>query len=322
MSPPLTFLLKTLFVADSAKLTDDRPTMKELRIIKLRSFLIAVSISVLHFAVSAKADSQFGAVSGSTGRAGVAANDNGEQIFMNPAAMVHGKSFVHGYFYRRGTSEEDEENDWLGLTIQDNSENVFLTGGFLYGQESRTFQNLANYKERRIQVSVAKFVTDHISMGLSAYNIRREVFNDKEYEFYDGDLGLLWNPHPQFAIGAKYDNWAKHGDEAPDHVQLKDRLTIGANYVVLDRVRARLDLSQQLEDNPEDRVDFRTGLESFIDTFFVLRFGFERDQLADRKYYSAGMGFTGPRLRIDYSYRKNADYSGGALHSVDFRIPF
>ena len=237
--------------------------------------------------------------------------------------MVHGKTFTQGYFYRGGYSNPSERNRWLGISLQDNSENLVSTGGLLYGQEDRSFLNLADYKERRIQISLASFVRKHFSFGMSVYNIRRDVENDKEYEFYDGNFGFLWNPLPSLGVGLRYDNFAKHGTAGvPTHIRLRDQLTIGTNYVVMETVRARLDLSQQMESNPNNRVDFRAGLESFFDAFFVLRFGFERAQLEDRKYYSAGIGFTGPRLRIDYSYRKNADYSGGALHSVDFRLPF
>ena len=290
--------------------------------INFRSIFIAVSISVLHLAPYAKADSLYGAVSGATGRAGVAANDHGEQIFMNPAAMVHGKSFINSYFYRGGLSEDGERNQWFGLGIQDNSEDVFLTGGFLYTMETQSFKTLADYDEQRLQLSFAKFIYRQVSLGMSVYHISRDVENDQKYEFYDGNIGIMWNPDPNYAFAATYDNWARHGDDVPEHVQLKDRLTIGANLLLIEKVRARLDVSQQMEDNPENRADLRMGLESFIDAFFVFRVGFERAQLEDRQYYSAGFGFTGPMLRVDYSYRKNADYSGGALHSVDFRLPF
>ena len=104
--------------------------------------------------------------------------------------------------------------------------------------------------------------------------------------------------------------------------RLRDRLTLGVNYVVIEKVRARLDFSQQMESNPDHKLDVRAGLESFMDAFFVLRLGFESEQLTGRKYYSVGIGFTGPALRVDYAYRQNGDFSGGALHSVDFRLPF
>ncbi|MEK6556066.1 MAG: hypothetical protein AABZ31_12550, partial [Bdellovibrionota bacterium] len=65
----------------------------------------------------------------------------------------------------------------------------------------------------------------------------------------------------------------------------------------------------------------KAGIESFIDAFLVLRMGYQINELEDRNYYSLGFGFTGPRLKIDYSYQQNEDYTKGAMHSVDFRLP-
>ena len=54
----------------------------------------------------------------------------------------------------------------------------------------------------------------------------------------------------------------------------------------------------------------------------VFRLGFRRDELADSRIYTAGIGFNGPRLRFDYTVEKNAENTSGALHSVDLRVPF
>jgi hypothetical protein len=89
-----------------------------------------------------------------------------------------------------------------------------------------------------------------------------------------------------------------------------------------DFFRARLDLSRQLEFNPDGEWQIQGGFESFISEFIVLRLGYDYNHLTQENNFTIGLGFEGPRLKLDYAYVDNGNRLGGALHSIDLRIPF
>jgi hypothetical protein len=287
-----------------------------------RCFFIVVAIILTHIGTNAQAESPEGPVAGAVGGAGVAANDQGEQILMNPAALSHSAGMVTSYFYRDGYVAPSERDHWAGFTLVDNGDDVYFAGGFLYTKSARSFLSLADYKEERLQISFSHFIYRQVSLGGSIYRLDRQVEGDRDYVFWDGEVGLLWNPLPNFAMGAVMRNVGRHGEKAPAHVIPYGRAILGLNYLFMPQFRLRADIERQTEENPEGKNIYRMGLESFVDAYLVIRLGTEVDEPADRDYFTAGFGFTGPRLRIDYAYKKNTDFSGGALHSVDFRLPF
>lgn len=294
-----------------------------------RCRFIAVLIILLHICVSSKAQStgtafgsSVGAVSGATGGAGVAASDIGEQVLLNPAAIVHGGSFAMGYFYRGGSLGPSERNQNITVTIMDNSPDIMFSGGFLYSQETLSYLSTPDAKAKRLQVSMASFIFKQFSYGASAYHYEVDADGLGNFSTVKFNFGLMWNPSPIFAMGFHAENMGGKQGGLFQFYSPKDRVTLGMNYLFMPQFRFRADVSQQTEFNPDGKFDLRGGFESFIDAFLVLRVGYENAALLDRNFLTAGFGFTGPRVQIDYAYRADTGHSDGALHSVDFRLPF
>lgn len=287
-------------------------------------FLICVLVSLAHLPSISKAEPPFSPVSLATGRARVAANDQGAQVMSNPAALVHADAFVSSFFYQAGMSAESEREERFTGTMVDNGDDVLFSGGFLYSMGRESYLNQQDFREKRFQASFARFIFQQLSMGGSVYYLERNLDGGRKHNFLDGDLGLMWNPIPDLGLGARYDSLADHDDESPEYLRPLNRVTLGVNYLFMPQFRARADLTRitELSSDAGGEWDVRTGLESFVDAYFVIRLGFEDESSQDRQFASAGFGFVGPRLQIDYAYRKNLDFSAGAMHGVDFRLPF
>lgn len=292
-------------------------------------FFIIMSFILLYFPIHSNAETPFSPVTLATGRAGVATNEMGMQILTNPAALIHAPAFASGIFYTGGMVAESERYQNYSVTLVDNGDDVFTAGAFLYSSSQKSFQNLEDFDEQMFQISFGGFIYRHLSMGININHFRISLdddtsFMESSHRFWDYDLGLLWNPIPDFAFGVLYEGIANHSASIPVHMTPQDRFTAGVNYLAMEQFRLRADLTRLTEKGADfgGDWDIRAGLESYVDAWLVLRMGFESENSKDREFISAGFGFTGPRLNVDYAYRKNTDFNDGALHSVDFRLPF
>ncbi len=288
-----------------------------------REFLIFISlIIVTQYSPFTYAQYLSGPVSQSLGGAGLAANDEAEQLLLNPAVLVHSHGAAVGYYYSDGYKGKNEHDSFYGATATDNTEDVFISGGVAAFKRRRTFDNFSTLDEIDGQISFAKSLFRQISLGATIEYLQQDAVGGEKYTQVDATLGLLWNPLPVFAVGFVARNLAPTDTDIPEPIRQRDELGVGIHYIALDFFRFRLDIIRPMQLNPEKDYIFKGGIESLVDAYLAIRIGVQNDGISDRHIYSAGFGFVGPRLKIDYSYVKNAEYSGGAMHSVDFRLPF
>jgi hypothetical protein len=278
--------------------------------------------SVTQFSSLGYAQNPTGPVSSALGGAGIAANDEGEQILHNPGVLAHAKDLVLGAFFSDGYRGENEHDKFIGGTITDNTSESGIAGGFSFFKRRRTFNAAPTLDEIYGQISLAKPIYKFLSGGITFDHLRQQEVGGEKYTQTDITLGFLLNPTPELGVGFVAKNLLGRDEDVPAYLQLKDELGVGVNYLFMKTFRGRLDIVRQTESNPDSKMVFKGGLESFVDAFLVLRMGYQANELEDRNYYSLGFGFTGPRLKIDYSYVQTEDFSGGAMHSVDFRLPF
>jgi hypothetical protein len=87
-------------------------------------------------------------------------------------------------------------------------------------------------------------------------------------------------------------------------------------------VGVRFDITRHEVHNVGQKLVYMGGFESMTSDFWVLRAGFRRDDELGESFATLGLGFKGPRLRVDYAFEKDINGGSGALHSVDLRLPF
>lgn len=226
-----------------------------------------------------------------------------------------------GYVYKDGYHGKNEHDRAYALTIADNTADVLIAGAFTYVDRRRTFDSFHSLNERYFEFQFARRFFKYFSWGVGIFHLNQEAVSDDTYKQTNGRIGLFYNPNPELGVGFIANNIAGTDEDVTKPLRLKDELGLGANYIFMKQFRARADIYQQTQYNPDGKMRWGAGFESFVDAFFVVRGGYQSDALADRDYYTLGFGFTGPRLKIDYGYQKNVDDNRGGMHSVDFRMP-
>lgn len=286
------------------------------------SFAIFVFLSVMHLSDICYAQYLTGPVASALGGAGRAASDDGEQIFLNPAAIVHASVFSSSLFYEDGYVAEDDRHSRYGFSLADNSDDVLFSGGYSFARSKDTFANGDLREEDYHQISIGRFFAKHLSVGLALTYLITDIKNDDKYSQFDAHLGALYNPDPNYGMGIVFYNLRPRDTSTPLEIQNLDSVAVGGHYIFMPMFRMRFDVREQLVYNPQQLREYLFGVESKFSEFWTSRFGVQRDDLLRKDFYTLGLGFDGPKLKIDYFYRKNADFNDGAMHGVDLRMGF
>lgn len=262
-----------------------------------------------------------GPVSSAMGGAGRAAVDPVESHFRNPAVVPHAPQIDMGAYYQDGYRAKQTHETTLGVSMVDNTDEIICPGAIGYLQNRRTFPGL-QVNEKYIQGSLGSFVVPKLSFGLAGVYVAHDVENGKSYTQWDGILGLLYTPNSNLGLALTYSYFMNPPEDLPKILRLMPTVSLGAHYIYEDFLRLRLDVSRQEQDNVDKELIIESGIETRMPPFFVLRLGSQWNDIERRSYITAGLGFDGPRLKIDYSFQKMRGEEGYTMHGVDMRVAF
>lgn len=256
---------------------------------------------------------------GGSGRAGLDAN---EGAYLNPALVsLQPKSEVAGY-YRDGDASNLEHRTAWGVSLSENNEDVLFPGQVSYIR-TRVAGLTPNPANAEIwYLAAGKLIYKKFAIGLSAYEVNQSVAGQSLSLQFNGAIGGVFLITHDIGIAYVFENPAHASGDIPAALRLSEQQSVGAFYSMPYSARLRLDVIEPLEANPNQRVNLRTSIESAFSEFFVFRFGARWDEVADQRYLTAGLGFNGPMLKLDYGVEKNLAGTGGAVHSVDLRMTF
>jgi len=276
-------------------------------------FTFAVSIFISAVASGQSLTGVAPAAMGGAGRAGV---DAGSIAFLNPASMAHlrGYNIVSAYRYY-SVNPEGGGHDYFFHGSENQTDSLFPLG-VTYAQSKIDFP-LGHAKKREIHLTSAQMLGANFAFGIDFGRYDYQVTSSKKEAHWDSSLGLMYVATPQLGFGLVFGNYLK-----TDFPFLKRNIQFGTNYLFQDFLRAALDIVYQTEDNPDHKSIIMAGLEHrFLETL-PLRLGYRYDGLLGKRYTTAGFGWDGPRLGIDYAFEKNLSKSRDYAHWVDVRVYF
>lgn len=265
-----------------------------------------------------------GPISSALGGTGRAATEAEEGQFLNPAILPHARDFSSAVFYADGEKGKGFGETMVGIGFVDNTEGVLIPGGLTYLKTRRTIKDKPPVNEQYGLVAIGGFLARHFTGGLSIhYRDIVEEGGGLDVSVWNGTLGLLFAPQPDWGIGLAWDHFlTEDSDKLPQHLRDISELGLGAVYLYNEIFRFRFDLARAFGKDVQGKQRFGFGIETFVSNFLAVRVGAERDEMADKTFVSAGWAFAGPRLKLDYSFRNDVRNGNGAMHSVDFRVPF
>lgn len=257
-----------------------------------------------------------------TGGAGIAAISPLESPYVNPATLTHARSTSVGAFYRDGVWAKNSHETTFSGAVTDASSDVLFPASARYSRERIGFRDFPTIDSERIELSVAQFVFNGFSLGARGVRLKQQPDGEDQVTQYDFSLGVLWVPTSSIGVGLVYNDLTNPGSEIPSHLRLPRAFELGGQYVFSQFFKLRLDIGRVEESNPGNKFRFRSGMESKPNQFLAFRVGYQKDHWDKQEWWTAGFGFDGPNLKVNYAVAKNTVGAGGALHTIDLQLNF
>ena len=304
---------------------------------RITNFIVAAVIVIFN---GGHADAQYfvGPVALASGGSGTAAVLGSESSFINPALAAH----MHGH-YMAGFATWTEDvgparSRDLAVSLGENSfDSVVATAyGFvrrnLYDGdsvfESQDFHQvsfgkpIASKMTLGIQVSYLQTSPDPVLGGLAA--ARASDAAGVELKNWNGSIGILYLVHENMGLGFVRYNLGG----GPRNI-LPSKWATGVNYLFGDHFRARVDATYTEAELGVPRSDPRgesyglhTGLETLLGDVLWIRAGFSSESRGWHERIHIGLGWSGPKLAMEYAYRKDIRSAEQWIHGFDLRFYF
>lgn len=280
--------------------------LNPLSVIKLPVLLSLYFIS--SFAQAQSFSSAATAGSGGAGRAGV---DAGDVNYLNPAALVH----LKGRYLYSTASKED-----LSVGLSETSREVVVPASLSYYQNN--FENLAHQSVhiQDTRLSLADFMFEKASIGLTGI-MNSSRLNEASYRQTNGNVGFFYTPTENFGLSYVFYNVFAEDSQVPEAIRLRSQMAAATNYVFRKFLRFRADVLSAAN-NDYGHSTYMAGIETFMNEFIMVRFGYATDTLVGRDLVTEGIGFRGPVFSVNYAHQGAVRGSDFDRHSIDLSISF
>lgn len=264
-----------------------------------------------------------GPVPAAMGGAGRAGAESSQIMMLNPAAAVQADGLEMNLIFQDGYLARGTHESNYAISMVENREGLIAAGGFSYVKKRRTVGGQIAFEEQFIQGALAhKILPNRLSVGAAAFYSTQDLDGGQKYVQWNGSAGLLYTPTTRFGLAYVFANPVHPDQQIPMAARLIPQQSIGLHYMVPLLIRLTADVTRWEKQNPNKKGVLQMGSELMVAPFFLSRFGYEIDDITKQNRLTLGLGFSGPRLKMNYSFAKPMKDSNGAMHSVDMRVPF
>lgn len=284
-------------------------------------------ISILFF-ISSKgfAQSFVGPQASAIGGAGIAAVVPGESALLNPASVSFFKEYYATGFFSSGSHPNEGDRQQLGALLSDGSPDRIFQGSLAYVRSTSSPVGTNEVRTQDIHITGSNFVWKNVAFGISAHRFVYHRDGVPESTQYNGGAGILYVFSNQLTFGLVASDILKSmgSGAVPPEGRLNKTYGLGASYIFEDKLGLRLDITRPTDNNPNHNSNIMGGFESEWLQFFAFRSGFRWEEAVgpEKRVFTAGLGFKGPKLRADYGFEKDTEVAGGVRHSFDLWMSF
>ncbi|MEQ1877083.1 MAG: hypothetical protein ABL958_10585 [Bdellovibrionia bacterium] len=262
-----------------------------------------------------------GPTSTAIGGAGTAGVNILEASHRNPATLPHVVGYHFGFLYNSGsargeaTAPETSVSDF-GIVLTDVSEEVLVPAALSY-VKGTTVVNGVETNESEIHVGAGFRVVKFLTAGFSIERLTQSQLNGPEMLDHNATAGLLFTPRFNIGLSLVFRDMLN-----TRNIEMNPTTTVGVLWMFDTFLKVYLDLSQPQKSNPSRREIVAIGVESTpVGREVMVRTGGRWDQYIGKRYMTAGLGWDGPNLSVDWGYEKNLDFDE-YRHLVDMRVQF
>ena len=148
-------------------------------------------------------------------------------------------------------------------------------------------------------------------IGLSIKYFEDTLIDDTAFSY---DIGLLMRPSENLNISLVGKNL-----EETDFDFVHETYTAGAAYTISPELTISVDHTQDLDLDADNTIS-AIGVEYTLSSAFTIRGGYNRDEISDADYYSAGLSIFDRTGYLEYGYRWNKDNKDDNIHSVSLSL--
>ena len=275
----------------------------------MKIFFVSLFAAIQFFSCNSFA--AVGAVTTATGGSGRGAIEPVDGVLLNPAVIsdLPNKNFSVNYSL-----------DQWALTISDNGKEAYFPAALVF-ENSKTDTidtkqlgvSVASYRWKKFVIGANFSVIDYLDHTVAGF--------EQVYHQPAADLGGTLAISNDFGIGLVFNKVASNKVDLAENLQTQKTSAIGLSYIYQNFVRFRFDV-ESAPDYKTDRLVYMAGMENFINDWVVVRMGYQNNNVLNKNYISAGVGFTGPQFGLHYAYISNAADKTEDKHLFDLGIPF
>lgn len=257
---------------------------------------------------------------GGTGRAGI---DMTEAGTLNPAMLGFAKRLEFETFYQQGRLEPEKNHTQYGASVVDSGADSLFPGSFTYAHMYSKYPSQNHTSTELLHLAMGEFINKKFSAGVSVYRAESTFdISKQKVTRWNGQAGVLYLITPDLGLAYVMDNVFRKNDIHDEEKFLAQAHSIGTYYRYSSVGRFRADAVYSDQKNLPAKWNWHLGYDSPLSEFFTLRLGTFWKNAEDQRGWSAGFSFDGPNLKVGYSYQRQEENGGGALHGVDFRLAF
>ncbi|AGH94363.1 hypothetical protein [Pseudobdellovibrio exovorus] len=270
------------------------------------SFICAVSI----FSTSTSL-AYVGAVSTATGGSGRGAMEPVDGVLLNPAIISD--------LPKKNLSVHYSDKDWA-LTVADNGKEAYFPAALVF---RRTDMDPLTTQQLGLAFATPRYYGMTFGGTISMYDYTHKITPAQEEQYKVGvlDLGMTLAVTSNFGLGFVAKKVGSGQADLPEAMQVQKTISLGMSYTYQNFARLRFDV-ESAPDNKTDKLVYMMGLENFLNDWLVFRLGFQNNNVLEKDYFTAGVGFAGPQFGVHYAYISNIKDRTENKHLIDLSIPF
>jgi hypothetical protein len=242
--------------------------------------------------------------------AGVGLVTSNDGIFVNPGALAARKRYSVEAAWLLDRRGADNTAQFVGTSIVD-SVSSSVAAAVAY-----TRVPTGEYEGHLTHLAIAFPLAERMYLGATGKYLKLD--GPEDVGAVTLDAGLFWELARYVTIGAAGYNLVPVAHEAVAPMGVGAGLTLGSeqSFQVTGEWRADFDRSPE----GETKNRYGAGAEYLIAQLVAVRAGFQRDEVLDTDWWSAGVGVLRGRVALDAGYRQSLDDATSRQLGVSLRV--